>query len=273
MKLTHDLRKLLKPAFLWMAVYITSSFVFVGAYVYVDYQSYLSSYIKTQQAELAAAQIKLHSNIENLKKLSVLTSKRIASSQGDLKCIQNILNSSYSLLPDVDYFRIEQMTYNKLSKPQSRITRFGILSLKLDHTPSEVPHQNGPTVAFEEMAITCKNWVFNSEGNLEGFLEIFLDPSTFKATLPMGNTLSFMALKDHALLQQDPFPIYGQLPELFGEYFFKHRDHYAVFFLFMMIVLIAMALTSYWLWWRVKYAYRERIQYLKSSLSLAQTGL
>ncbi len=207
MRLTYDLRKLIKPTFLWMAVYVVGSFVFVGAYVYVDYQSYLSSYEETQHAELAAAQQKLHSNLENLKNLSVLTAKRIASSRGDLKRIQNILNSSYSLLPDADYFRIEKITYNKLSKPQSRITRFGTLSLKPEGNPSEIPHQNGPVVAFHEDSIICKNWVFNTEGNLEGFLEISLDPSAFKATLPMGNTLSFTALRSQTLLQQGPFPI------------------------------------------------------------------
>ncbi|MBY0501719.1 MAG: hypothetical protein K2P93_06940 [Alphaproteobacteria bacterium] len=256
-----------------MVLYTIGALAFVGVYVYIDYQSYLSSYKEIQQAELNAAQIKLHSNIENLKKLSILTSKRIAASHGDLKRIQNILISSYSLLPDVDYFRIEQITYNKLSKPQSRITRFGILSLKLDHTPSEAPHQNGPTVAFEEEAIICKNWIFNSEGNLEGFLEIFLDPSTFKATLPMGDSLSFAVSETHSLHQQGPFPIYGRTPDLFWEYFFKHRDHYAVFFLFMMLVFIAMVLTSYWLWWRVKNAYKERTQHLKSAISLSQAKL
>lgn len=273
MRLTYDLRKLIKPTFLWMAVYVVGSFVFVGAYVYVDYQSYLSSYEEIQHAELAAAQQKLHSNLENLKNLSVLTAKRISSSRGDLKRIQNILNSSYSLLPDADYFRIEKITYNKLSQPQSRITRFGTLSLKPEGTPSETPHQNGPAIVFHEDSIICKNWVFNTEGNLEGFLEISLDPSAFKATLPMGNTLSFTALRSQTLLQQGPFPIYGQLPDLFWEYTIKQSGHYALFFLFMILVLIVVDLHYYWLRERVKKAYRERIEHLKHELSLSQARL
>ncbi|MBP9693047.1 MAG: hypothetical protein KBD90_06970 [Alphaproteobacteria bacterium] len=273
MRLTHDLRKLIKPAFLWMALYVVSSLVFVGVYVYVDYKNYLSSYVKTQQAELKAAQTKIRSNIDNLKKLSVLTSKRIASSQGDLKRIQNILNSSYSLLPDAESFRIEKMTYNKLSKPQSCITRFGTLPLNPEHTPSETPHQNGPAIIFHEHTIACKNWVFNGEGNLEGFLELSLDPSSFKATLPTGDTLSFVGSKAHALLQQDPFPIYGQIPDPFWKYAIKQQGLYALFFIFMLVVLIVVALNVHWLRERVKKTYRERIQQLKNDLSLSQAGL
>ncbi len=273
MRLTRDLRKLIKPAFLWMALYVVSSLVFVGVYVYVDYQSYFSSYKETQQAELTVAQKKLRSNLENLKKLSVLTSKRIASSHGDLKRIQNILNSSYSLLPDAESFRVEKITYTKLSKPQSRITRFGTLSLKPEHTPSETPHQKGPNVVFYENAITCKNWIFNGEGNLEGFLEISLDLSAFKTTLPMGHLLFFTALKNYVLLQQDPFPIYGQTPDLFWEYAIKQRGHYSLFFLFMVVVLIVVSLNYYWMRERVKKAYKERIQHLKSNISLSQANL
>lgn len=273
MRLAHDLRKLIKPAFLWMALYVISSLAFVGVYVYIDYQSYLFSYAETQQAELKVAQKKLLSNFENLKKLSALTSKRIASSHGNLKRIQNILNSSYSLLPDAESFRIEKITYNKLSKPQSRMTRFGPLSLKPEHVSSETPHQKGPVTVFHENAITCKNWVFNGEGNLEGFLEISLDPLAFKATLPMGNTLSFEKLFDHILLQQNPLPIYGHLPDLFWKYAIKQQGLYALFFLFMIFVLIVVDLHYYWLQRRVKKAYRERIRQLKSDLSLSQASL
>lgn len=52
MGLTYDLRKLVRPAFLWMAVYVVSSLVFVGVYVYVDYQNYLSSYKETSPAAI-----------------------------------------------------------------------------------------------------------------------------------------------------------------------------------------------------------------------------
>jgi hypothetical protein len=176
-------------------------------------------------------------------------------------------------LPDAESFRIEKMTYNKLSKPQSRITRFGTLPLKPEHVPSETPHQKGPAIIFYETAITCKNWVFNGEGNLEGFLEVSLDSSDFKATLPMGDTLSFIVSKAHTLLQQDPFPIYGQTPDLFWEYAIKQQSLYALFFIFMIVVLVVIALNVHWLRGRVKKVYKERIQQLKSDIFLSQANL
>jgi hypothetical protein len=182
------------------------------------------------------------------------------------------LNSSYSLLPDFDYLKLKKIIYHKLSKPQSLVTRFGVLSLKSEQIPSETPHQNGPTVVFQETFIACKNWVFNEEGSLEGFLEISLDPLSFKATLPLGTALSFTSLNAHDLLQDDPFPIYGKVPDAFWEYAIQQRAHYAVFLLFMLICLVAMTLTSYWIWWRIKNAYKERVQNLTSALCIAQTN-
>lgn len=272
MGFAHDLRGILKPISLWLSFYAISSLAFVGVYVYVDYQNDLSSYQETQKVQLSEAQSKIRSNIENLKKLSVLTSNRLAIAHGDLKRIQNILSSSYSLLPDSSYLKIEKVVYNKLSQPQSRITRFGALSLRSEQIPSETPNQSVPIVVFHETSIVCKNWVFDAEGNLEGFLEISLDPSTVKATLPMGSTLSFTSLSAHDLLQTDPFPIYGKISDTFWEHAIKKRAHYAIFFLFILFCLIAMTLSSYWLWWRIKKVYRGRIQVLKDVLSQVQAN-
>jgi len=93
MKLAHDFRKIAKPVLLWMLLYTIFSMVFVALYVYIDYQSYLSSYQTTQQTDFKKVQSKLHSQIETLKKLSVLTGNRIVAARGGLKRIQNILNS------------------------------------------------------------------------------------------------------------------------------------------------------------------------------------
>ena len=82
-----------------------------------------------------------------------------------------------------------------------------------------------------------------------------------------------MPLKASILLQQEPFPIYGNLPLLFWEYAIKYRAHYVIFFVFMLFSLIAMGSHSYGYWWRLKKVYKVRLQNLKNALSTTQTEL
>lgn len=273
MEVSRDLRKIISAVSSKVALYAIAALAFVAIYTYVDYKIYLSSYQITQQSELVAIQNKFHSNIENLKKLSVLTSNRILSYSKDLKQIQNILNSSYSLLPHADQLKIERITYDKLSSPQSRVTRFGALSLKSEDTPSETPNPNGPVVLFNKASITCKNWIFDVGKNHEGFLTISLNPAAFNATLPIGDTISFMSGAAHILLQHKPFPIYGKLPANFWGHSTKHKNHYAVFFLFILFSLVFMTSTAYWLWLHIRKTYSAKLQKLKNLLSLTQTNL
>ncbi|OJW46266.1 MAG: hypothetical protein BGO67_08595 [Alphaproteobacteria bacterium 41-28] len=267
MGLKHSFREIAKPTLGGIGVLILLSLIFAGGYVYVDYRGYLASYQVTQQKALKEAQEKIQWNIENLKKLSVLTSNRIAASQGDLKRIQNILNSSHSLLPDADFLKIQKVTYNKLSKPKIVVTRFGTLPLKPENIPSETPHKKGPSIVFQEKSISCKTWVFNPEGNLEGLLEIHLDPSNFKTMLHIGPFLSFVPNKAFTLLQKVPLPIYGKTPDPFWRFYYKNISHYAVFFLFIILSLIIIVLIGYYLGLRIQKVYKEKLENLKEELS------
>lgn len=131
-----------------MGVFCLLSLLFIGTYLYVDYQQYISSYKITQQAELKIAQDKINANVDNIKKLSVLTAKRIAASNGNIKRIQHILVSSYALLPDRDFLKIQKVAYEKHSLPQHLITRFGISPLNLNRPSTDKPQGEGPSIFF-----------------------------------------------------------------------------------------------------------------------------
>lgn len=227
-----------------VGVFCFLSLLFVGAYLYIDYQRYLESYKSTQQAELKSAQEKISLNLENMKKLSTLTIKRIVAVSGDRKRIQNILLSSHALLPDRDFLKILKVTYEKLSPPQCLITKFGVVPREDNKQPLngtelvKVRTDKGPTILINQESVYARTCLLDHKNQPEGILEIHVASSHFKETLKIGSTLSFIPGAARVLLQKNPFPLYGNLPGSFWGYFVQQIDHYYVFLLFIIFAII-----------------------------------
>lgn len=149
-------KRLFQPTAEVIGAFCLLSLLFIGTYLYVDYQRYISSYKITQQAELNAAQEKINTNVDNIKKLSVLTTKRIAASNGNIKRIQHILVSSYALLPDLDFLKIQKVAYEKHSPPQHLITRFGISPLNVDRSLTDKLQGEDPSIFLTKTAFILK---------------------------------------------------------------------------------------------------------------------
>lgn len=244
MKLNHAYKDTSRLTLGIVGVFCFLSVLFVGIYLYVDYQRYLTSYKETQQAELKSAQEKINLNLENMKKLSVLTVNRISAVSGDRKRIQNILISSHALLPDRDFLKILKVTYEKLSLPQCLITRFGVVPLEDNKQSSGVLTDKSPAILVNQDSIYAKTRLLDHNNQPEGILELHVALSHFKETLKLGSTLSFVAGNAGVLLQKDPFPLYGNLPESFWGYFIQHTGHYAIFSLFALFAIVFTALSN-----------------------------
>lgn len=260
-------KRLFQPTAEVMGVFCLLSLLFIGTYLYVDYQRYISSYKITQQAELKAAQEKTNANVDNIKKLSVLTTKRIAASNGNIKRIQHILLSSYTLLPDKDFFKIQKVVYEKHSPPQHLITRFGISPLNVDRPSTDKLQGEGPSIFIDRNSVYSKTSVFNQNNQLEGILEIHVPLPHFKETLKLGATLSFTSDSADIPLQMNPFPIYGKLPEPFWGYFIENIGHFALFFLFVMLTALFTAISTLYARFRIKHNFQEDMESLKNELS------
>lgn len=254
-----------------MGVFCLLSLLFIGTYLYVDYQQYISSYKITQQAELKIAQDKINANVDNIKKLSVLTAKRIAASNGNIKRIQHILVSSYALLPDRDFLKIQKVAYEKHSLPQHLITRFGISPLNLNRPSTDKPQGEGPSIFFDQNSVYSKAWVFNQNDQLDGVLEIHVPLPHFKETLKLGSILSFASDSAHVLLQKKPFPIYGKLPESFWGYFIENVGRFALFFLFVMLTALFIAINALYTRFHIKQNFQDGMESLKGELSELRT--
>lgn len=263
-RLAH--KTLFQPIAGIMGFFCLLSLFFIGTYLYVDYQRYISSYKITQQAELKAAQEKINTNVDNIKKLSVLTAKRIAASNGNIKRIQHILVSSYVLLPDRDFLKIQKVAYEKHSLPQHLITRFGISPLNADRPSINKTQGEGSSIFFNQNSVYSKAWVFNQNNQLDGILEIHVPMAHFKETLKLGSTLSFASDSAHVPLQKNPFPIYGKLPSFWG-YFIENIGHFALFFLFVMLTAPFIAISTLYARFRIKQNFQEDMESLTNELS------
>lgn len=276
MKLNHACRGISKLTLGIVGVFCFLSLLFVGAYLYIDYQRYLASSKATQLAELKSAQEKISLNLENMKKLSALTVKRIAAVSGDRTRIQNILLSSHALLPDSDFLKILKVTYEKLSPPQCLITRFGVVPHAHNKQPLngpelvKVPADKGPTILIDQDSVYARTWVFDQEDTLEGVLEIHVASSHFKETLRIGSTLSFIPGAARVLLQKNPFPLYGNLPESFWGYFVQQIDHYSVFLLFIIFAIIFIATSNIYSRFYIQRDSQEERDSLRDQLAESQ---
>jgi len=241
--------------------------IFLGAYVYVDYRSYLSSYQITQQSELKSLRDKISLNVDNIKKLSVLTSKRIAASKGDVKRIQSILVSTPSLLPDKDFLKLQKVTYEKFSHPQCLVTRLGVSSPGSDKRSLEATNKKEPSFFFEQNSVYSKTGIFSQDGVAEGILEIHIDTAHFKEMLKIGSTLSFVHGADHVLLQKSPLPIYGKLPQSFWGYYAQSVGHYMIFFLFAAFTVVFIVLSTIYSRIHIRQEIGQEIETLKDAVS------
>lgn len=264
-------KKLFQPTLGVMGAFCGLSLLFVGTYLCVDYHRYCSSYQITQQFELKAAQEKINFNVENLKKLSALTAKRIAASKGDIKRIHNILVSSYSLLPDRDFLKIQKVVYEKYSFPQRLITRFGISPLKGDRALMEKFQEKGSSIFFGPETVYSRAQVYDQKSQLEGILELHVALPHFKETLKLGSTLSFVSDPAPVLLQKTLFPIYGRLPKPFGGYFVENVGHFSLFFLFVVLSALFIVVSTFYSRFRIKQGVQEEMDSLKDELSELRT--
>jgi len=238
MGFARDFKDFFKPTAVWGFSFISLSLLFISTFAFFEHQIYLSSYQKAQQTELNTLQNKTAATLENLKKLDHLTNVRIAASLGDVKRIENILNSVPLLYSRHEFPQIKTITYEKFSNPQGIITRFGIKDLSSKRIPLQKPLQEDSSIVFDQANITSKSHVFNNHKKLEGMLQIQIDLSTFKSFLMDLKTLSFTSNHyAHALLQKAPFPVYAKEPLCFSAFFTQNQSRYGVFFFYMALAL------------------------------------
>ena len=276
MRISNDFRLILKPTLLCVAIFVSLSLMFVASYVFIEHQKYLSAYQITQQQELKALQQKTTIALENLKKLSQLTSERIAASQGDVKRIQNILSSVPRLNPSGTIPKLQKVFYSKFSSPQMVITLFGPFPLYSQTAPEVRTPEKETSITFDENAIICRTPVFNEIGNLEGTLEIQIDPSDFSSFLGSTKTETVnlsQVLKNEEgeLLQKAPFPIYARQPNDLVNFIYVNQTLYAFFYYFTVIGIIFIACCAYYLNFRIKKSHKIRLEELEALLLKATT--
>lgn len=81
--------------------------------------------------------------------------------------------------------------------------------------------------------------------------------------MKLGPTLSFASDSAHVLLQKNPFPIYGKLA---GGYFIENVGHFALFFLFVMLTALFIAISTLYARFRIKQSFQEDMKSLKDEL-------
>ncbi len=270
MKIKQEYKKALRPAFWVMGMFTFLSIIFIGAYLYIDFKSYSSTFLQTQHLELKATQEEIRFKEEALKKLLDLTVKRIAATSGDTKRIQNILTSVPSLVSDEIPVKFQKVTYKKLSQPNQLITRFGISSLKQRANQSKAPHNKIHLLAFDEYDVKLSGAVLGPKGHLEGILEIEIPLTSFLYTFNLKDTLSFFPDKNVILLQKEPIALYGKQPSPFWEYGLKHWQHYLALFLVWIISLICLGLSTIFLFVIIRRNFKEQLSILSQQLSKTQ---
>jgi len=257
----------LKPVLGVTRAFVAFTFLFVGLYVFFEHKTYLSDYKRVQQEEINTLQEKTKTSLEHLTKLSELTSKRLASSQGEVQRIQNILISVPRLSPDHTFPKIQKVSYHKLTPPEMTITRFGMLPLDPTLAPQREATQGDKTsIAFDKNAVIGKAMVLNSEGEIEGILEIELDLLEFQASLGTLQTLAFSPSEGVGhLIHNMPFAIYGKSFKNFWGFAAENKFLYAMFLFYMSFCLIFLPGAVYYLDRRRKNNQRREREALEMS--------
>lgn len=253
-----------------MGLFTFLSITFLGAYLYIDFKSYSSTFLQTQHLELKATQEEIRRKQEALKKLLDLTVKRIAATSGDTKRIQNILTSVPSLVSDDIPVKFQKVTYKKLSQPNKLITRFGISPLKQRANQSKAPHNKIHLLDFDENDVKLSGAVLAPKGHLEGILEIEIPLTSFLHPFNIKDTLSFFPDKNVILLQKEPIAIYGKQPSPFWEYGLKHWRHYLALFLLWLISLICLGISTILLFVIIRRNFKEQLFILNQQLFKTQ---
>lgn len=225
----RDFKGIFKPTAVWGFIFISLSVLFIGTFVFFEHQIYRSSYQKTQRIELNSLQKKTGATLRNLKELAHLTNVRIAASHGDLKRIENILNSVPSLYPGHAFPRIKGVSYEKFSYPQMIISRFGTKKLPPERIPPKNLSANDDSIVFDKDNVISKSFVFNKHNTLEGSVEIQIDLISFKAFLMDLKTLSFAPnTSAKTALQNDPLPVYAKDSLNFWSFLILNQSRYWV---------------------------------------------
>ncbi len=276
MGIERDFKDILKPTFLGITVFVSLSLLFMASYVLIEYQRYLLAYQATQQLELKTLQQKTKGVVETLKQLSQLTSARITVSGGDIERIQNILGSVPRLNPNHTLPEIQKVSYDKLSRPQMVVTLFGTFPLHPQQGPLNPSSEKATSITFDKDAVISKTTVFCEDNNLEGILEIQIDPSDFKASLGNMTTAAFDSPQsshdeENQLLQNTPLSIYAKAPHEFWDFAFINQSRYVFFYLYMFACVILIVICAYYLNVRTKNVHKARRDELEANLLKVST--
>ena len=248
MELTKNFRIFLKPFFIGASILIIASLLFITGYIFVEYKQYLQAYQKNQHIELNAIQQKAQEITNTLKELLQLTRNRIGASQGDSTRILNILNSALRLYEPYELPKIQNFSYYKLSRPQIIINRFGIVPFEYKQLAQVTEAE--PLITFNKGVIKGTISVFNEKSNIEGFLEIEINPSDFKTALENFQTLTFTSLpssqnKNHYSLEIDSLTLHAKSPYNFWKFSFLSKNYYMFFFFILFSYLLYLLLALF----------------------------
>ncbi len=243
--------------------------IFTTTYVFFEYRDYRSVYQITQQAELKALQQTTEVTFKRVVEMLQLSGSRIAASQGDLQRIQNILVSAPRLYTPQELPNIQSLVLYMYSKPYRIISRFGVFPHVKPEPP--IPHASSkePSIIFQDDAFISKTPVFDENETLKGVLEIKITSADFKTFLGNMRTLSFTPLgssQESLLLQKTPIALYGKPPDSFWEFAFFHKNRYALFFFYTLIIFSLFCFSVFCLRWYFRQASRREIETLKKNL-------
>lgn len=236
-----------------------------------DHQQYVSGYKEVQRQELKEAQQKIATILSNLKQLSELTKALIISSPQNIKQIQEILKSTSLLRSQVELPALQKVVYYKLSSPPAIVTRFGSTSLlKLELIQEVNSSQKEASIAFKDDVVISKSFVFDSQGALQGFLEIKIASSKFKSSLGLFKTLSFDSPaslgKSFSVVQKDPLAIYSKAPDGLLPFVVHNAAHYGIFLMGMAFSFILLLLFVNIIGKKIHRSYRQEREKLRTSL-------
>lgn len=265
-------KTILKPLFIGTSCLVAISLLYIAGCIFVEYQQYLQTYQKEQQAELAVVQNNTQKISQKLKEFLQLTGKRIGASHGDQKRTQSILNSSLRLYEPYELPKSQNLSYYKLSKPQGIITRLGIFPLKPDRAASDQFVKADSTIVFHKDVVKGKVSVLNEQGNIDGFLELDILLEDFKTTLGNFQALVFGPIpssqtKSYHLVKEGPFSIYVKNPYPLWQFAFVSKNHYAIFFLYVLLLVFISILCALYFYRYVERSFRDNLENLKTALA------
>lgn len=286
MILFQRFREIIKSVFIVTASIISFTSIFVLAYTAYDYQIYLQKYKEFQISELNAVEEKINSTIISLKKLMELASIRIQAANGNQDRIAIILNSLHSLnsLNHLNESRgtidFQKVTYTQLLPNQIVISRFGRTNLEENLAPYSLKdiEKNGFTYVIQDgklnafMPIKKGKNSNDSNGSIDGILNIQINNEAYLKFLGSCKTISFVPESSQKPIITKPLPIYEKIPQSFTSYAIERSSHFAIFALFAIFLLMFMMVYLNRANKKVKTIHQEYITTLENNLAELTTS-